>query len=73
MDAGDTYDDTGGGEQMEEDGKKEDVDTNGFTDLDKEKMKKVREMNFDSGSILLLEMVEQMEVRFQYNGTVEEL
>ena len=42
---------------MEEDGEKEDVDTHRFTDLDKEKLKKVREMNFDSGSILLLNKI----------------
>ena len=98
---------------MEEDTEREDVDVHGFTDLDKEKLKKVREMNFDSGSILLLnkimqnkrggltdegvvidqtirdvlmtagsvndenminlEMVEQMEVRFQYNGAAKEV
>ena len=98
---------------MEEDTEREDVDVHGFTDLDKEKLKKVREMNFDSGSILLLnkimqnkrggltdegvviaqtirdvlmtegsvndenminlEMVEQMEVRFQYNKAAKEV
>ena len=113
MDAGTAYEEAVGGEGMGEEGEKEDVDAHGFTDLDKEKLKKVRDLNFDSGSILLLnkiiqnkrgglsdegvviaqtirdvlmtegsvndenminlEMVEQMEVRFQYNKAAKEV
>ena len=65
MDAGATYDDVAGGQQMEEDGENED------TEEDVDLLMTAGSVNDEN--MINLEMVEQMEVRFQYNKAAKEV